>query len=91
MVGVKKTRPKQISPYAAAEGTPAAEMREVKATLDGRMVQVTSAATPHTTATAFCGCPADETFDTHPEKGRTPSRATANTRRDAATIAIAVF
>jgi hypothetical protein len=44
-----------MSPYAAAEGTPAAEMRDVKATAEGRIVQVTSEANPHITITAFLG------------------------------------
>lgn len=90
-LGVKKNRPKQISPYAAADGTPAADIREVNATAEGRMVHVTIAATPQTTRTAFFGWPLCETCETQLEKGRTPSRATANTRRDAATMAIAVF
>lgn len=80
-----------MSPYAAAEGTPAAEMSDVKATLEGRMVQVTRAATVQTTTTALRGWPCSETRETQDEKGRTPSRATAKTRREAATMAIAVF
>lgn len=52
---VKVNLPRLMSPYAAAEGTPAAETREVNATADGRMVQVITAATPHTTRTAFLG------------------------------------
>lgn len=80
-----------MSPYAAAEGTPAAEINDVKAVLDGRIVQVTAAATNHTTITALRGWPADDTRETHPEKGRTPSRATAKTKRDEATMAMAVF
>lgn len=55
------------------------------------MVQATNAATPQTTITALRGCPSAETWETQPEKGRTPSRATAKTRREAATMAIAVF
>tara|TARA_R110002060_G_scaffold75796_1_gene85691 strand:+ start:505 stop:789 length:285 start_codon:yes stop_codon:yes gene_type:complete len=86
-----KKRPKQISPYAAADGTPAAEMRDVKATEEGRIVHVTSDATIQITSTAFRGCPSAETWETQPEKGSTPSRATAKTRREAATIAMAVF
>jgi hypothetical protein len=66
-------------------------MSEVKATADGRIVHVTRAATPQTTITALRGCPSGETRDTQLEKGNTPSRATAKTRRDAATMAIAVF
>lgn len=87
---VQKSRPRQIRPYAAALGTPAAETREVKATLDGRMVQETMAPTPQTTMTAFRGWPS-LTRETQPENGRTPSRATAKTSRDAATMAMAVF
>jgi hypothetical protein len=90
-LGVRKIRPKQMRPYAAAEGTPAAEMSDVNATAEGRMVHVTIAATAHTTMTALRGCPSAETRETQLEKGRTPSRATANTSRDAATTAIAVF
>lgn len=52
---VKVNLPRLMSPYAAAEGTPAAETREVNATPDGRIVQVIIAATPHTTRTAFLG------------------------------------
>lgn len=80
-----------MSPYAAAEGTPAAEMSDVNATLDGRIVHATIEATPQTTRTAFRGCPSGDTRETQLENGSTPSRATAKTRREAATIAIAVF
>lgn len=88
---VKVSLPRLIRPYAAAEGTPAADTKDVNATADGRMVHVIMAATPHTTRTAFLGCPSADTRDTHPERGSTPSRATAKTRREAAVIAIAVF
>lgn len=86
-----KTLPRQIRPYAAADGTPAAEIRDVNATSEASMVQVIKEATPQMTRTALLGWPADETRDTQLENGRTPSRATAKTRREAATIAIAVF
>ena len=89
-LGVRKSRARQISPYAAAEGTPAAETREVKATAEGRMVQVMTAATPQTTRTALRGWPAT-TRETQLDQGRTPSRATAKTSREAARTAIAVF
>lgn len=89
-LGVKKSRPRQIRPYAAAEGTPAAETSEVNATDDGRIVHVMSEETPQTTKTAFRGWPST-TWATQGDHGRTPSRATAKTRRDAASIAIAVF
>jgi hypothetical protein len=88
---VRKTRPKQISPYEAADGTPAADMREVNATPEGRIVQVMEADIPQMTRTALRGWPSDETWETQFQKGRTPSLAIANTRRDAATMAIAVF
>ena len=55
------------------------------------MVQVIRAETPQITRTAFWGCPEGETCDTHLEKGSTPSRATAKTSLEEATIAIAVF
>lgn len=90
-LGVNTSRPRLISPYAAADGTPAADTREVNATADGRMVQVIIAATIQTTRTAFCGWPSAETRDTQADAGRTPSRATANTSRDAAVMAMAVF
>lgn len=48
------------------------------------------AATTQTTITALRGWP-ECTRETHEEKGRTPSRATAKTRREAAVIATAVF
>lgn len=89
--GVSTSRHRQMRPYAAAEGTPAAEMSDVKATMEGRMVQVTRAATAQTTTTALRGWPCSETRETQPEKGSTPSRATAKTRREAATMAMAVF
>jgi hypothetical protein len=63
----------------------------VNATADGRIVQVIIAATPQTTRTAFLGWPSAETRDTQLDAGRTPSRATAKTSRDAAVIAMAVF
>ena len=80
-----------MRPYAAAEGTPDAEIREVKATAEGRIVQVTMAETAQTTRTAFLGCPLLVTCDTQFEYGRIPSRATAKTKRDAASMAITVF
>lgn len=86
----RKSRPKHIRPYAAADGTPAAETRDVKATDEGRSVQVMTEETPHTTSTALRGCPSD-TWDTQLENGRTPFLAIAKTSLDAASIAIAVF
>lgn len=90
LFGVKNKRPRQMSPYAAAEGTPAADTREVKATEDGKMVQVIIEATTHTTMTALRGCPST-TRETQCENGKTPSLATANTSLEAARTAMAVF
>ena len=91
LLGVRKKRPKQIKPYAAAEGTPAAEMSDVNATPEGKIVQVTSAETPQITRTALRGWPSGDTLETQLEYGRTPSLATAKISREAATMAIAVF
>ncbi len=88
---MRKTRPKQINPYAAAEVTPAAEMREVNATPDGRIVQVMRAETPQMTRTALRGCPSGDTLETQLQNWRNPSRVTAKISREAATMAIAVF
>ena len=43
------------------------------------------------TVTAFAGRPSVVVFPTKELNGRTPSRATANTRREEATIATDVF
>lgn len=83
-------RERQIRPYAAALGTPAAETSDVKATLEARSVQLMIAATSQTTITALRGWP-ECTRETQVEKGRTPSRATAKTSREAAVMATAVF
>lgn len=72
-------------------GTPAAETRDVKATGEGRMVHKRKAATAQMILTAFRGCPSGETREIHHEYGRTPSRAIANTSRDAAMTATEVF
>lgn len=88
--GVHSSLDRQINPYAAALGTPAAETRDVNATLEASNVQVMMAATVQTTITALRGWPLC-TRETQVEKGRTPSRATAKTRREAAVIATAVF
>ena len=90
VLGVRTSLERQIRPYAAAEGTPAAETRLVNAVLDGRIVQLIMAETTQTTMTAFLGWPF-ETWETQPEKGRTPSLATAKTSLDAARTAIAVL
>lgn len=43
------------------------------------------------TVTAFFGWPCESTRPIHPDKGSTPSRATAKIRREAATIAMEEF
>ena len=55
--GVRMSLERQIRPYAAADGTPAAETRLVNAVLEGRIVQLTMAETTQTTMTAFLGWP----------------------------------
>ena len=80
-----------INPYAAIVGTPPAETRDVKATWEGKIVQRIVAPKMNMTVTALRGEPFGVTWLIQPEKGRTPSRATAKTRREAATIAMDVF
>jgi len=72
-------------------GTAAALTRDVKATGEGRIVQSRSAATTSMTVIAFVGSFWSDTSEIQPENGRTPSRATAQMRRDAATPATVVF
>jgi hypothetical protein len=43
------------------------------------------------TVTEFLGCPSEVTRPIQPDKGRTPSRATANTSLDDATMQTLVF
>jgi hypothetical protein len=80
-----------MSPYAAVVGIPPAEMREVKATWLGRIVQRREAPKMYMTVTAFRGCLLWSTWLIQDERGRTPSRATAKMRREAATIATLVL
>lgn len=72
-------------------GIPPADTREVNATWLGRIVQSMQAPKMYITVTAFLGCPVASTVPIHSDIGRTPSRATANIRREAATIATLVF
>lgn len=76
-----------MSEYAEIVGTAPAEMREVKATLEGRIVQSSTAPKTAKTVTAFFGRPSGVTCPIQLEPGRTPSRATAKMSRDAATMA----
>lgn len=68
-------------------GTPAALTSDARATGDGKMVHKSSAATMCITMTAFFGSFFAETLEIHPEKGSTPSLATAQIRRELATPA----
>lgn len=81
----------QMSAYAVMVGTPAALTREEKATGEGKIVQSNRAAVTSITVTAFLGSLLSETCEIHPEKGSTPSRATAQIRRELATPATVVF
>jgi hypothetical protein len=72
-------------------GTPAALTKDVNATGEGRMVRRSTAATVCMTITALRGSFFSDTVEIHPEKGSTPSRATAQIRREAATPATEVF
>lgn len=89
--GVIVNRKSAIKPYAAIVGTPPAETRDVNATWLGRMVHNMAALKMKITVTACFGCPASSTWPIQPDIGRTPSRATAKTKREEATIAILVF
>lgn len=82
---VRKHRPKQISAYAVMVGTAAALTSDVNATGEGKIVQSNTAATTSMIVIALRGSFLSETAEIHPEKGRTPSRATAQIRREAAT------
>lgn len=72
-------------------GTPAALTSEVKATGDGKIVHSSRAATVCMTMIAFRGSFLAETCEIQPEKGRTPSLATAQISRELATPATVVF
>ena len=90
-MGVIVRRSNAIKPYAAVVGIPPAEINEVKATWLGRMVHNNTAPKANITVTALRGCFASSTFPIQPDKGRTPSRATAKMRREAATMATLVL
>ena len=77
-------------PYEEVIQTAAPDTREVKATWLGRIVQSMKAEREHMTVTAFRGCFLSSTWLIQEESGRIPSRATAKTRREAATIMVEV-
>jgi hypothetical protein len=83
-------RRRAISPYAAMVGTLPAETNDVNATWLGRIVHRRVAAKTKMTVTALLGRPSGVTRPIHPDSGRTPSRATAKTSRDEATMATLV-
>lgn len=89
--GVMNVRPKQMRAYAVIVGTPAALTRLVKATGEGKIVQRSRAATACMMVTALRGSLLSETAEIQPENGSTPSRATAQIRRELATPATVVF
>lgn len=89
--GVRVNLNNPIKPYAAMVGIPAALTRDVKATLEGRMTQRMAAPKMYMTVTALRGRPSGVTWPIQEERGRTPSRAMAKIRREAATTAILVF
>jgi len=81
-----------MSAYAAVVGIPPALVSEKNATSLGRIEQRRSAPKMYMTVTALRGWRLpSETRPIQREPGRTPSRATAKTRREAATIAMLVF
>ena len=87
--GVTSNLNNPIRKYVPVAKTPVADMREVKATWLGSIAQRRQAAKMYTTVTAFRGCLFLSTRLTQEEDGRIPSRATAKTRREAATITAA--
>ena len=72
-------------------GTPAALMSELKATGEGKMVQSSKDATTNMVVVALRGSFFAETCDIQPDQGRTPSRATAQIKRELATPETVVF
>ena len=80
-----------MRPYAAVVGMPPADVSDVKATVEGRIVQRSAAPKTNMTVTALRGWRCSSTCPIHREKGSTPSRATAKTSREAATTDTLVF
>ena len=80
-----------MSPYAAVVGIPPADISDVNATWEGRIVQRSAAPKINMIVTALRGCRASSTRPIQEERGRTPSRAIAKMSREAATIATLVL
>lgn len=72
-------------------GTPAALTKEVNATGEAKMVHSRRAATMNIIVTALRGSLLAETLEIQLEPGSTPSRATAQIKREDATPATVVF
>lgn len=72
-------------------GTPAALTSELNATCEGRIVHNKAAATQSMTRMALRGSFLSDTWEIQPDHGKTPSRATAQMRREDATPDTAVF
>lgn len=70
---------------------PPADVRDVNATWLGRIVHSSAAPNTNMIVTAFRGCREESTRPIQLDRGSTPSRATAKTRREAATTATLVF
>lgn len=84
-------RKSAMRPYAAIVGTPPADTSDVNATVLGRIVHRMTAPKTYITVTALRGWPLASTRPIQWDIGRTPSRATAKIKREAATTAILVF
>ena len=72
-------------------GAPLAEAREANPTWLGRIVHRMVAPKTNMTVTAFQGWPSLVTWPIYLDPGQTPSRATVNTRQEAATTVMLIF
>ena len=88
--GVMNSLNNATRPYVEVMQIALVETREVKATWLGRIVHRMRAEKMYMTVTAFRGSLFSSTLPTQEENGRTPSRATAKMRREAATITVEV-
>ena len=84
--GVMNSLNNATRPYVEVMQIALVETREVKATWLGRIVQRMKAPNKYMTVTAFRGCFLSSILLIQEESGRTPSRATAKMRREAARI-----
>lgn len=72
-------------------GTPEIEMSEVNATVEGKIVHKSNDPMTQMKMTALRGCPFLSTRPIHSLPGKIPSRAIAETRREAATTQMEMF